>query len=138
MMMPAYVIVACDVEVLRAGHLELMSVNKLMMRFVMRLMMQRRRAAAHRSRLMRVQFRRNGTGTVLLRVDDDAGVTSRRGLQMMVMRVFYRPVAVAVMSLRMTLLVAVVMLKRRSIIALIIVETAVRIHDNATSFVQRR
>lgn len=87
---------------------------------------------------MRMQFRRNGTGTVLLRVNDDASVTSRRGLQMMVMRVFYRPVAVAVMSLRMTLLVAVVMLKRRSTIALIIVETAVRVHDNATSFVQRR
>lgn len=87
---------------------------------------------------MRVQFLGNGTGTVLLRVDDDAGVTSRRGLQMMMVRVFYRSVAVAVMNLRMTLLIAVVMLKRRSVIALIVVETAVRVHDDAASFVQRR
>jgi len=37
MMMPARVVVASGVEVLRAGHLKLMSVNKLMMCFVMRL-----------------------------------------------------------------------------------------------------
>jgi len=77
MMMPARVVVASGVEVLRAGHLELMSVNKLMMCFVMRLMVQRRRAATHRRRLMRVQFRGNSAGAILLRVDDDASVTSR-------------------------------------------------------------
>jgi len=39
MMMPARAIVASGVKVLRAGHLELVSVNKPMMRLVMRLMM---------------------------------------------------------------------------------------------------
>jgi len=138
MMMPARAIVASGVEVLRAGHLELMSVNKLMMRLVMRLMMQRRCTAAHRRRLMRVQLLGNSAGTVLLGVDDDTRVTSRCGLQMMVMRMFHRPVAVAEMNLRVTLLVTVVMLKRRCVIALVVVETAVRVHDYAASLVQCR
>lgn len=74
MMMPARVVFTSGVEVLRAGHLELMSVNKLMMGFVMRLMVQRRRAAAHRRRLVRMQLLGYGARTVLLRVNDDAGI----------------------------------------------------------------
>lgn len=54
MMMPARAVVASGVEVLRAGHLELMSVNKLMMRFILRLVVQRRCAATDWRRLMRV------------------------------------------------------------------------------------
>lgn len=45
MMMPARAVVASGVEMLRARHLELMSVNKLMMCFIMRLMVQWRSAA---------------------------------------------------------------------------------------------
>lgn len=57
----------------------------------------------------------------------------------MVMRMLHRSIAVAmVMNLRVTLLIAVVVLKRRGVIALVVVETAVRIHDYATSLVQRR
>lgn len=137
MMMPARVVVASGIKVLRAGHLKLMSVNKLMMRLVMRLMMQRRRAATHRRRLMRMQFLGNGAGTILLGVDDDASVAGRRGLQMMMMRMLHCSIAIAMVSLWMTLLVAVVMLKRRGVIALIVVETAVRVHDDAASLVQR-
>lgn len=57
---------------------------------------------------------------------------------MMMMRMLHRSIAIAMMSLWMTLLVAVVMLKRRGVIALVVVETAVRIHDDAASLVQRR
>lgn len=56
----------------------------------------------------------------------------------MVMRMLHRSVAVAVVNLRVALLVTVVMLKCRGVIALVVVETAVRVHDYAASLVQRR
>lgn len=51
------------------------------------------------------------------------------------MRMFYRCIAIAVVRLttRMILLVAFVMLKR--VVALVVIETTVRIHDDATCFV---
>lgn len=55
LMMPACAIVT-SVKVLRTGHLELVSANKMTMPVVMMLMMlmMRRRPVAHRRRLMRV------------------------------------------------------------------------------------
>lgn len=66
-------------------------------------------------------------------IDDDAGVAGRRSLQVMVMKMLHRCVTVAVVRLitRVTLLIAFVMLKRRGVVALVVVETAVRIHDDA-------
>lgn len=56
----------------------------------------------------------------------------------MVMRMLHRSVAVTMMNLRVTLLVTVMMLKRRGVIALVVVETAVWVHDYAAGLVQRR
>jgi len=56
---------------------------------------------------------------------------------MMMMRVFHCPVAI-VMTLRVScLLVTLVMLQRR-VVALVVVESAIWVHDNAACLVQRR
>jgi len=55
----------------------------------------------------------------------------------MMMRVFHRSVAVVVTLRVACLLVTLVMLQRR-VVALVVVESAVWVHDNATCLVQRR
>lgn len=55
---------------------------------------------------------------------------------MVMMRVLDR--SVAMVSLRVILLVTIVVLKCRGVIAIVVVKTAVWIHDDAASFIQRR
>ena len=142
------VLVAINVEVLRARHLQLVSVNELVMGLVMMLMVndQGRRTAADGRRLMgvvSVQVR-NRTRAVLLRVDDHAGVSSWRLLQMMmvvVVAVFDGRIVGGVVMARVCLIRSLVVLNvssgaRRRVVAVVVVEAAIRVHDHTSHLVE--
>lgn len=131
----AQLVVATVIEVLNAGHLELVSVDELVMGLVRMLMVgyQRWRSTAHWHRLVRVGVQiLHGVGTILLRIDDHAGVAGRGRLEM-VMRMFNA--AVRVVMTRMRLVGRLVMLDASggpSVVAVVIVEPAVGVHDDTS------
>jgi len=86
---------------------------------------------------MPVKILRHSAWTVLLRINDYTGIASRCSFQVMMMRMFHRSVAVVVTLRVGRLLITLVMLQRR-VVALVVVESAVWVHDNAACFVQRR
>lgn len=140
--MVARLVVAINVEVLRAGHLQLVSVNELVMGLVMMLMVnyQGRRTAADGRRLMGVSVQvRHRTRAVLLRVDDHAGVSSWRLFQMM-MGVFDGRVVSVVMAgvclIRSLVVLNVSSGARRRVVAVVVVEAAIRVHDYASHLVE--